>query len=190
MPAALLLSVLVVATATPRGVDLPALEAELQRIWRPAASVAVGTDPGEGRPHGRVVWLRFADELGPAAHAAALGWTPFTDGAPGAVVTVSPMRIRRALAGPAASPMPVSSPEHAAAFSRALARVAAHELGHVLLNAAGHERRGLMREAFTRDDLLAIRPRSLTLPGGAGARLRRPEAVSAAAAPHPSGTAR
>ncbi len=182
MPAAsLLTTVFLVATSVPPGIDLPLVETELQQLWASAARVAVRTQPDAAAAGGRTVWLRFADDLGPGAHASALGWTPFTDGAPGAVITVSPARIGRAVARPApghlpAEPAAVSS----GTLSRATGRVVAHELGHVLLRAPGHDRTGLMREAFSRDDLHDARPRRLRLPTGAGARLRAPDGTLAA----------
>lgn len=177
-----LATVLLVATSTPAGLDLPAFEAELQRVWRSAAIIQVGDQPRWAGPEGATVWLRFADELGPRAHASALGWTPFTDGVAGRVITVSPARIKRTLASaPGRAPM-----TNADVITRAAARVAAHELGHVLLGLEGHTRTGLMREGFDWRDLTSPRPVRLSLPSGTAARLRSPEALAANSGGRPS----
>jgi hypothetical protein len=48
-------------------------------------------------------------------------------------------------------------------LGRALGRVLAHEIGHLLLAAPNHQRHGLMREAFSALDLVALHRRSYTL---------------------------
>ena len=50
-----------------------------------------------------------------------------------------------------------------AELGRALGRVLAHEIGHLLLAAPNHHRHGLMREAFSALDLVALHHLSYTL---------------------------
>jgi hypothetical protein len=58
---------------------------------------------------------------------------------------------------------------------RALGRVLAHEVGHVLLAARDHEPRGLMRSMFSAEDLLTPRRDSYTLSPAEVTRLRQRE---------------
>jgi hypothetical protein len=62
-------------------------------------------------------------------------------------------------------------------FGRALGRVLAHEIGHVILAAARHPRQGLMRASFTAEDLVRPQRRSFTLSEAEVARLRERELV-------------
>ena len=54
---------------------------------------------------------------------------------------------------------------------RALGRVLAHEVGHVLLGGSGHSRKGLMRASFIPSELVDVRRRSYTLSSAEVARL-------------------
>jgi hypothetical protein len=58
---------------------------------------------------------------------------------------------------------------------RALGRVLAHEVGHVLLAAPFHWSRGLMRPTFVAEDLLTLQRDSYTLSPGEVTRLRQRE---------------
>ena len=57
----------------------------------------------------------------------------------------------------------------------ALGRVLAHELGHVILSARGHERRDLMRPSFFLEDLIRPQRDAYTLSAGEATRLRQRE---------------
>lgn len=57
-------------------------------------------------------------------------------------------------------------------IGRALGRVLAHEIGHVLLAEPGHQLRGLMRRAFRSDDLVARERLAFALSSTELARLR------------------
>jgi hypothetical protein len=57
-------------------------------------------------------------------------------------------------------------------LARALGRVLAHEIGHVLLGAAGHDRAGLMRATFIPDELAEPDSRPFRLTCSSAARLR------------------
>lgn len=67
---------------------------------------------------------------------------------------LTPEQLTRALSRPW-----VSSPD----IGRALGRVLAHELGHVLLAAREHPRQGLMRSSFALEDLVGARREPFTL---------------------------
>jgi len=60
-------------------------------------------------------------------------------------------------------------------LGRALGRVLAHEIGHGLLGAESHQRRGLMRATIAATDLVACRRRGYTLSDLEIARLRERE---------------
>ena len=61
-------------------------------------------------------------------------------------------------------------------LGRALGRVLAHEIGHLVLAARAHQSRGLMRAVFLADDLVAHQRGSYDLSGAELARLRDREA--------------
>jgi hypothetical protein len=62
-------------------------------------------------------------------------------------------------------------------LGRALGRVLAHEIGHVVLAAARHQRQGLMRASFSAEDLIRPQRWSYTLSKTEVARLRERELV-------------
>jgi hypothetical protein len=62
-------------------------------------------------------------------------------------------------------------------IGRALGRVLAHEIGHVLLAAPYHQRHGLMRPSLRPGDLAAMERSTLTLSPGEVTRLRQRERV-------------
>jgi hypothetical protein len=66
---------------------------------------------------------------------------------------------------------------------RALGRVLAHEVGHVLLGAFRHGRTGLMRASFIPSELVDYRRRSYTLSSAEVARLTQRTALHAVQAP-------
>ena len=58
-------------------------------------------------------------------------------------------------------------------IGRALGRVLAHEIGHVLLALPSHQAQGLMRRTFKADDLVTFQRSSFTLSTGEVSRLRQ-----------------
>jgi hypothetical protein len=70
---------------------------------------------------------------------------------------------------------------------RALGRVLAHEVGHVLLAAGEHQRRGLMRPTFVAEDLLNRQRGSYTLSPAEVTRLRLRERALTLSASEPPG---
>jgi hypothetical protein len=71
---------------------------------------------------------------------------------------------------------------------RALGRVLAHEVGHVLLAGSSHARSGLMRASFVPAELVDYRRRAYTLSSAEVARLARRAAVRAVQTPGESVT--
>ena len=71
---------------------------------------------------------------------------------------------------------------------RALGRVLAHEVGHVLLGGSVHPRKGLMRASFVPSELVDYRRRSYTLSSAEVARLTERVAFRAAQTPGESST--
>ena len=72
-------------------------------------------------------------------------------------------------------------------MGRALGRVLAHEIGHVLLAAPNHQVNGLMRPSFLPEDLVSLQRWSFTLSTGEVTRLRQREQILGAG--DPEGTA-
>jgi hypothetical protein len=70
----------------------------------------------------------------------------------------------------------------AADTGRALGRVLAHEIGHVLLAAPNHQQSGLMRASFPPEELVSVQQWSFTLSKAEVERLRRRQQVLADAA--------
>jgi hypothetical protein len=60
-------------------------------------------------------------------------------------------------------------------LGRALGRVLAHEIGHIVLAAAEHQSRGLMRASFVAEDLIRPQRHPYTLSEAEVARLRERE---------------
>lgn len=159
-----LIRLLVPAGQTPPGLDLTVMAAEAQRVWSARVLVQVADPRDAGQDNAPLIWIRFADRLGPDARPDALAWTPFTDGQPGGVITIAPGRVRAAVARGLRRPAGAVDAE---AFARATGRVLAHELGHVLLAEPGHTRGGLMRRGFTPIELTATSVAPFTLPPAA-----------------------
>jgi hypothetical protein len=102
------------------------------------------------------------------AHDAALGWVPFAAGKARRLVF---LRVARAQSLVSAL-SPGTRPEGLTRLlvARFLGRVLAHELGHVLLNSAQHQPKGLMREQYRAVDVLSARLSTYTLDAGERAR--------------------
>jgi len=81
-----------------------------------------------------------------------LGWVDRVDGQMLAIIHVDCSRIGQALARIAIDP---GSVETRQMYARAIARVVRHELRHVLLNTANHEKRGEDKAALTAEELVA-----------------------------------
>lgn len=139
--------------------DVRAIASDLEHIWRPAVDVVatVGSGPAGmlARDHVRLV---LTTRTLPVSEAAGIGWIEFVDDRPQPVLTVSLAATSRLLRTGKWSGRPFSSlPARASALftQRAVARAAAHELGHYLLRTKDHARRGLMRAVYTVDEIMS-----------------------------------
>jgi hypothetical protein len=131
---------------------------ETEAVWRPygiqlewvdadtleARATGVSVDVTVERPYARVGGIERASTLGRTfVGPDTWGWRP---------IRVSFDAVMKVLAdGTSGASGPGRVPE--LYLSRALGRVLAHEIGHVLINAAEHDRTGLMRASFNADQL-------------------------------------
>jgi hypothetical protein len=141
-------------------VDITTMKKEVARIWQSnGVEVVYPTTRGDTCtvPTARTVLLVLADRpedlperLTGSTSPAALGATVDILGVPTHLALAYAHRaVAVALATPACSGAP------SRCVSRLLGRVAAHELGHVLLRTTAHSDEGLMRPMFGMEDALA-----------------------------------
>jgi hypothetical protein len=149
------------ATADPK---LAAEAAALARdIWRPHVDVMFAR-VGDIRRTIEVDQLELVitDQLPPqpSAESGGLGWIQFVNDQPSHRITVSMTAAEQLMANSSWSgrPLPMLPPATRRQFVvRALGRTIAHEMGHYLLRSKDHGRRGLMRDHFTADEIMAPR---------------------------------
>jgi hypothetical protein len=137
---------------------LPELREEAEQIWRPYGV--------------RITWSDCSIEGEPFPLTAVLGWELERSGVPD-----GPTVLGRAFVEPRDPPTrpirvsfqateqilalrrnawtSIAGHLHERELARALGRVLAHEIGHVLLALRAHEQTGLMRAVFTPDELAA-----------------------------------
>ena len=147
--------------------DLTAIASLVTRIWKPVLDVVVSL-PGAPRPAGVSDTLRLS--LTPRSlegQDTGLAWITFDNGEPRREVTVSLTAVGRLLNqgqwhGRSFSALPPAASRRF--VQRAVARAVAHELGHYLLRSRAHDSRGLMRAAYTVDEIMDA---SLTVGGAA-----------------------
>jgi hypothetical protein len=138
--------------------DLRIIAADVQRIWAPVLDVVVSL-PNDLRQPGAVDVIRLVltRRTLDSGDSTGLGWTEFVDGEPRNEITVSVTAASRLMIAGSWRGAPFSAlPGRASRLfiQRALARAAAHEIGHYLLRSRTHEKRGLMRPVFTVDELM------------------------------------
>ena len=149
--------------APPRALP-PAVEraavAEAAAIWRPHGVAIASIDPS-GAP-AEVAELTVVIGTSPRSGSVppdALGAVEFaSDGTPGRVITIFPDRVKRLLDDARLADLPLSQwPPKArdSMIGRALGRIIAHEIGHIVLRSKRHARSGLMSAVYRRDDLVA-----------------------------------
>ena len=135
---------------------------EVRKIWIDA-QVAVTSGP-YGEPYGpgqATISLRILRIPLPVKDDAerTLGWvTPGADGRSAPVLFVSLSAVTEAVLATDAFDMTVKRLTRALQdrlIAQAIGRVAAHELGHYLLQHAGHHDRGLMRRRYVAVELVA-----------------------------------
>jgi hypothetical protein len=151
-----ILRLVVDPTLAARELPVAAILDEVRAIWRPYVTIVIAK-PSAASVRLPVVHLQFNDDERPDAgdEPRALGWIEFVDGVPSPRITVSRARARLLLARADWMGRPVTQwPETIGreALTRALARTAAHEIGHFLLRSTTHRPEGLMRARFTTVD--------------------------------------
>jgi hypothetical protein len=156
--------------------DLRAIADDVRRIWRDAADVTVSLPGDLTRPVAvDTVRLVLTGDVRASADRAGLGWIEFVNGEPQRTITVS-VGAARMLVWNArwyGKPMNTLPPAAARTFlRRAVARAAAHEIGHYLFRTKAHTHGGLMRAAFTPDEMVDTRPALDRLNAADIARLR------------------
>ena len=157
--AATLMILQLIVDPTPAARELPvaAILDEVRAIWRPYVTIVVASRSTSCDSCGPALHLRFNDDERPVAgdEPHALGWIEFVNGVPWPRITVSRARARILVSGAEWMGRPVTQwPETVGreALTRALARTAAHEIGHFLLRSTAHRAEGLMRAQFTTVD--------------------------------------
>ncbi|MGE3956945.1 MAG: hypothetical protein AB7H96_09535 [Vicinamibacterales bacterium] len=141
--------------------DLAAVADHAARIWAPLVDLTASL-PGAPRAAGAVdrISLLLTNRLLDARHGS-LGWIEFVDGEPRREMTVSVAAVARLASagtwhGRALATMPPAATR--TFMQKALGRAVAHEVGHYLLRSTTHDGSGLMRAAFTVDDIMDGRP--------------------------------
>ena len=159
--------VLVVVHMEGRAAADPKLVAEAaafaRDIWRPHVDVAFGR-VGDIRRTIEVdqLDLVITDQILPDQRdeASGLGWIQFVNDHPSPRLTVSMAAAERLMGNSSWSGTPFRTlPPNARRqfIVRALGRTIAHEMGHYLMRSKEHSRRGLMRDHFTADEIMAGR---------------------------------
>jgi hypothetical protein len=161
------------------------LHDEVSRIWRPYG-VRVDWDSTEGCP-GPVgsfdVYFerpRVADRVRTGVVLGHTNLQEFLDRAPIHVDALATEEALRSLTNDRLLALAGFHVLGSTELGRALGRVLAHEMGHVLLAAPYHQARGLMRPTFFPADLAALDTASFSLSPVEVARLRNRERVLAA----------
>ena len=144
------------------------LQVEVASIWKPYdVDVRWNTTDRCALDVASVAVIIERGHSSPAVNAPALGTTRVRMGPVVAVPVHLDYDAARAVTGTLTSSQLVAvigRPDVGEAeLGRALGRVLAHEIGHLLLAAPNHHRHGLMREAFSALDLVALHHLSYTL---------------------------
>lgn len=170
--------------APARARPVRAIVEEADRIWRPRGVSIVGVDTSKVGHQDVRITLTFGS-LAAAVHPSAgrrgggtsgLGSIWFDEeGAPGDSVVVDEDAVAARLAGVKLNNRPLADWPPSVfdqMMTRALGRVLAHEIGHYLLRSKAHQASGLMRAAFSGDDLAAWARTRFVLDSGTLPRLR------------------
>jgi len=143
--------------ALPPAIELTAV-AETAAIWKPYGVLVTRVDAAHPAAIGDqviAVVLNCAPAP-PGAWQAPLGAVDFDGDTPARTMTVYLDRLVRMIESAPLFALPAEQwPRrvHETLVGRALGRVIAHEIGHVLLRSKGHTRRGLMRAVQRVDEL-------------------------------------
>jgi len=155
--------------------DVRAIASSIRAIWKPVLEVAVNLAPAAAPAAVDSIRLVITNRTLETHDRTGLGWIGFVGGEPEPSVTVSFAAAKRLAAsgewrGVALSTLP---PRASRLFlQRALAQAGAHEVGHYLLRSRDHTRRGLMRAAFTVEEIMDTRASLNRLDPHAAAKLR------------------
>jgi hypothetical protein len=159
---------------------IDALKIETAAIWQPYGVAISWFDANadcaadeQGAPPlvDRIVWLVSDAREGPDP---ALGNVRFTAGRPEDTIHLRYGRLSRMVLDATVASWPIRMlppPVRNRLIGQAMGRVVAHELGHLLLALAAHDREGLMRPTFAPDDLVVQGREQMRLSGGYRRRL-------------------
>jgi hypothetical protein len=130
---------------------------QVRLIWQPVGVKVSFGRYGEPTPLGATkISLRIVQQRRFIGETPILGWTAVTaTGRPSAALFVSVTAVTELLShvkGLLFMHRPMALRERLT--GQVIGRVAAHELGHYLLQSAGHEHQGLMRPLYSADDLI------------------------------------
>lgn len=184
----------VLAAAGPIDADQwTAIQREAAAIWQPYGVAVTWIDAEPECRSDAPAWLAPVDYLlhlaADTADHAALGAVRFRNGGPDDTIQLLYRPVYRMVNESAIGGWPVRNlpaPMRSRILSRALGRVLAHEIGHVLLDFPAHDRTGLMRPAFLPDDLVGFDHSHLRLSPAFVRRLEHRLRVLRAAASSPS----
>ena len=156
-PARIFVSIDQVGGLSPR--ELSAAIEQVRLVWKRAGVTATFGRYGDPLPAGAArVSLRIIHERRSVDEAAILAWTSVTpDGRPQPALFVSAPGVVDLLSDTDIKGRPFTQRPQALRqqlIGQAIGRVVAHELGHYLLQSAGHAHRGLMRPRYSADDLV------------------------------------
>jgi hypothetical protein len=135
---------------------------EVQTIWQVlGVTIRSGDQPDDGCA--RIIVVEADHEALPenASHEDALGWVPFAAGHARQLVFLRVSRARLMIAGVITGVNPDGLKN--LMLAKLLGRIAAHELGHVLLNSPTHSDSGLMRAHYRANDVLRVHVNTYTL---------------------------
>ena len=137
-----------------------AMFSETQNVWKPHG---VGVRPGQADNCDRLLVVKSDAEARPEdlADDSALGWVPFVAGKARRLVFLRVSRAQSLVGDMSPGTRPAALTRLLVA--RFLGRILAHELGHVLLNSAQHQRTGLMRALYRARDVLSAPIATYTL---------------------------
>lgn len=152
---------------------------EVRTIWKDARVDVVSGPRAASRPDEATVSLQFLTVPPPVNQLGhpVLAWITFAAN-PGStpVLFVSVPAIETMVGSAEALGMAVAKLTRDVSdrlLARALGRVAAHELGHYLLQNAGHQRRGLMRPTYSANELVGDWLEPFRLPNAPRPALRK-----------------
>jgi hypothetical protein len=143
---------------------------EVQTIWK-VLGVDIRQVEQADDSCSRIIVVKADHEALPedVSHDEALGWVPFAAGQARQLVFLRVNRARLMIAGVITGVNPDGLKN--LMLAKLLARITAHEIGHVLLNSPAHAESGLMRARYQASDVLRVQASAYTLNVAERARL-------------------